>query len=207
MSSKRRQRGSNVPEDLFNIDNNEAENGGSDAPAFGNNSASDIADFGYSSARGHNDGLGQMTSREKIVFKPIDQIHQNRMQPRRALPFRIRHYFSSSDIESMQYGFEKWLTEVNVERKSEFPLRDYLEGDETARVTNIEKMDTELEQTGSVPKMGAMETAFMTVLDLAASIKRDGLVNPISIARSGTDDKGNIHYEIETGERRWLANI
>lgn len=205
MSSKRRQRGSSVPEDLFNIDNNEAENGGSDSPAFGSNSASDIADFGYSSARGYNDGLGQMTSREKIVFKPIEFIHPNRMQPRRALPSKVRHYFSESDIESMAYGFQLWFKEVELERQEDFPLDKYLEGEATHRVTNIEKMDTELEQTGSAPKLGSLETAFMTVVELAASIKRDGLINPISIARSGTDDKGNIHYEIETGERRWLA--
>jgi hypothetical protein len=47
--------------------------------------------------------------------------------------------------------------------------------------------------------MGTLETAFMQVVELAASIMRHGLTNPISIARVGGD------YEIETGERRWLA--
>jgi hypothetical protein len=205
MSSKRRQRG-NVTEDLLgDLTSNEVENGTSDLPAFGGKSAADIADFGYRTAVGHDDRLAQMTNREKIVFKPIELIHQNRSQPRRALPSKVRPYFMDSDAESMAHGFQLWLEEVKVERKSPFPLDELLAGKETSRVEGIETVDTDLEQTGSSPKMGAMETALMQVVELAASIKRDGLINPISIARIGSDDKNNLHYEIETGERRWLA--
>ena len=39
----------------------------------------------------------------------------------------------------------------------------------------------------------------MKIVDLAASIRRDGLSNPISLVRHSD------HYELETGERRWLA--
>ena len=39
----------------------------------------------------------------------------------------------------------------------------------------------------------------MKLIDLAASIRRDSLSNPVSLVRHPD------HYEIETGERRWLA--
>jgi hypothetical protein len=205
MSSKRRQRGNATEDILSDLATNEVENGDSNLPSFGGKSASDISDIGYSSKVGHDDKLAGMTSREKIVFKAIELIHPHRSQPRRALPSKVRPYFMDSDSESMAHGFQLWLEEVKVERKSPFPLDELLAGKETNRVEGIETVDTDLEQTGSSPKMGAMETALMQVVELAASIKRDGLINPISIARIGSDDKNNLHYEIETGERRWLA--
>ena len=199
MSSRRRNRG-NVPDDILeDLASNEVTNGSSDIAFVGGDSASDIADIGYGSAVGHNDPFSQMTTREKIAYKPIDSIHPNRMQPRRTFPTTIRQYFATSSHDDMAYFFEMWLKEVNVERKSDFPLQAYLEGKETQRIEGVEKVDEEIEQIGSALKMGTLETAFMQVVELAASIMRHGLTNPISIARVG----GN--YEIETGERRWLA--
>ena len=46
---------------------------------------------------------------------------------------------------------------------------------------------------------GPLETGFRLVLDLAATIRRDGLINPVTIAHAG------VNYRLETGERRWLA--
>src|SRR5690606_4780692 len=46
---------------------------------------------------------------------------------------------------------------------------------------------------------GPIESALIRVIDLSASIRRDGLTNPITIA----DEDGQ--FIIETGERRWLA--
>jgi hypothetical protein len=48
-------------------------------------------------------------------------------------------------------------------------------------------------------KQGALENALMQIVELAASIKRDGLTNPITVVQTDT------HYLLETGERRWLA--
>jgi hypothetical protein len=199
MSSKRRNRGIVTDDILGDLTNNEVENGSSDIAFVGGDSASDIADIGYGSAVGHKDPFSQMTSREKITYKPIDSIHPNRMQPRRTFPTTIRQYFSTSSHDAMAYFFDHWLAEVNLERKSDFPLKAYLEGAETQRIESVEKVDEEIEQIGSALKMGTLETAFMQVVELAASIMRHGLTNPISIARVGGD------YEIETGERRWLA--
>ncbi len=46
---------------------------------------------------------------------------------------------------------------------------------------------------------GPLQTTFVELLGLAASIRRDKLTNPITLVRY------NDGYLIETGERRWLA--
>ena len=43
----------------------------------------------------------------------------------------------------------------------------------------------------------------MTPQDLAATIYRDGLTNPITVAQQGNQTA--VQYQLETGERRWLA--
>lgn len=196
--SKRRKRGIVTEDILGDLANNEVSTG--DFASTSSGGTSDIADFGYNSAVGHGDPFSEKTNREKIVYKSINLIYPNQMQPRRTLPTGVRQYFSSPDSDAMEYFFGMWLKEINLERKIDFPLRTYLEGKETQRIAGVEKIDEEIEQVGSVPKMGTLETAFMQVVELAASIMRDGLTNPISIARSGSS-----RYEIETGERRWLA--
>jgi hypothetical protein len=47
--------------------------------------------------------------------------------------------------------------------------------------------------------IGILELSLLELVDLAASIRRDGLTNPVTVAQTGD------HYQLETGERRWLA--
>jgi ParB-like nuclease family protein len=199
MSRRRRGRGVNPDDLLGELGNNEVT--GTD---FGDLSASDIADAGYGSTIGHNDTFAKLgRGREKIIRVSIEDIQPNVMQPRRAIPAVMSQYWSGQvNSESMAHFFNQWLDEIDLERKQAnrepFPLDAYLAGEATPRAQHAESDEEQLEQ---IPQssIGPKEMALMTVIDLAASIFRDGLVNPISIAQNGQ------LYEIETGERRWLA--
>ncbi|MGB7337920.1 MAG: ParB/RepB/Spo0J family partition protein [Phototrophicaceae bacterium] len=201
--AKRRDRGDNPDDILSELGSNEA------TSPFGGMSASDIADVAYGSGVGHDDPFAKLgRNREKIHLTEIDAITPNATQPRRAIPASVRQYWSGlSDEESMALFFQRWLDEINLERREasnqeNFPIDAYLAGESTARVTGIDAVgsdnDEQLDQIDT-KKVAPKERALMPVVELAASIRRDGLINPISIAQ-----KGRL-WEIETGERRWLA--
>lgn len=194
MSKRRRDRGDSPNDLLGELRTNETSE-----PAFGGFTASGIADQAYGSSVGHDDPFAQVgRGREKILRKSIEEIHPNASQPRRAVPSALRQYWNQDpSAESLANLFSNWLREVEVERGTNFPLDDYLEGGITPRVAQIES--DQLDQIGSSESTGPKELALMRVVALAASIKRDGLTNPISVAQVG------YSFEIETGERRWLA--
>src|SRR5690606_34285023 len=48
--------------------------------------------------------------------------------------------------------------------------------------------------------LGPLEGSLLALADLAGNIRRNGLMNPISVVRVGE------RYQIETGERGWLAH-
>lgn len=199
MSRRRRERGDSPDDLLGELDSNE-----SSQPAFGDLTASDIADAGYGSTIRHDDLFAKVgRGREKIVRTSIEDIVPNISQPRRAIPAVMsQHWSGQVDNESMAHFFDLWLKEIDVERNlakhDTFPLDAYLAGEATPRAQHAESDEEKLEQ---IPQsnIGPREVALMPVVELAASIFRDGLVNPISIAQNGR------LYEIETGERRWLA--
>jgi len=95
--------------------------------------------------------------------------------------------------------FQRWIEEVKLERaQGEFDITSYLLGENTSRGEQAEKPDEELTSISTSPPSN-IEKSLMKIVDLAASIRRDGLTNPISVVRRGNN------YELETGERRWLA--
>ena len=85
--------------------------------------------------------------------------------------------------------FRIWWGAVQEERGQEFDLGAYLEDGETERSAD----------NAPTFASGPLEKAFLTIIELAASIRRDGLTNPITVAPHGG------FYQLETGERRWLA--
>lgn len=198
--AKRRDRGENTSDLLGELSSNES----TASPFSDNLTASEIADAGYDSLVRHDDGFARINrNREKIVHTSIESISPNRSQPRRAIPSSVRQYWSgSSDFESMANFFNHWLKEINEERKSDgqerFPLDAFINGETTERSKFLEDDEDQLEQI-SDEKVRSKEAAFMPLVELAASIKRDGLINPVSIAKDG------LLWQIETGERRWLA--
>ncbi len=150
-------------------------------------------------------GLGELAldiAAADSEFQPIEavsihDIQPNSIQPRNSIPHDIRDIFALQP-QNIADIFERWIVEVQIEKgQKDFDIVNFLLGAATDRGERAEKQDGENAVAGQLaaPK----ELALMKLIDLAASIRRDGLSNPISLVQQ------DRHYEIETGERRWLA--
>jgi hypothetical protein len=119
---------------------------------------------------------------------PIDAIYPDPAQPRRAVPSTVRQHWSGTpgDVESM---LEYWFAAVESERGMPLDLAGFFEGGETERAHDED----------SAHQPGPLENSLLKLIDLAASIRRDGLSNPITVVSEDSS------YRLETGERRWLA--
>ena len=158
--------------------------------------------------------IGKKAKSDRIRNLDITSIIPDPMQPRRVIPSVIRQ---NSDA-TPQNIITTWLDMIAEERRTrfdramekgdltdhdrpddQFPLEAYLFNGETERgwddQNNIPQSARDV-----IINFGALEASFMKVVDLASSIYRDGLSNPITVAKLESDQ-----YIIETGERRWLA--
>lgn len=135
---------------------------------------------------------------QAIEAVDIFGIVPNLSQPRNVIPHDLSRIIKIVP-NNMLTLFERWIKDVELERKSNFDILGYLRGEETTRGTQAEQL-SEDDTPKNLPQMiSSKEISLMKIVDLAASIRRDGLTNPISVVqRDGL-------YEIETGERRWLA--
>ncbi len=135
---------------------------------------------------GHDMGGGLLDIQTKPIIraKPIDifKIKPNPMQPRRVVPSKYRGGPLMRQIEA-------WLADVRRQTGRAFPLSALIKGEIELRAENSE--------IGF--KASPAEIPLLRLADLAASIRQDGLTNPITVA--GSRDS----YIIETGERRWAA--
>lgn len=193
MSRRRRDRGDSPDDLLSELEENETPS--TTATGF---TASNIADEAYGSAVGVNDPFANLgRDRIKITPRPIDQITPDVIQPRRVIPFVVRHHWNGkSDFASMANLFNMWLAEAHVERGNKsLPIDEILYG----RANERTEVNESLTRVGEEPTTGPIESSLTRVIDLAASIRRDGLTNAITIAAE------NGQFIIETGERRWLA--
>lgn len=145
---------------------------------------------------GKSDLLGDIATAdaqvERVKRIGIFEIHPDLSQPRRAVPSIIRERWDGT-AAGIADLLMLWWGATQDERGTPFDLGAYLEGDET------ERSNESTAHKGSEFKPGPIEASFLTIIGLAASIRRDGLTNPITVARS---ERG---YQLETGERRWLA--
>jgi hypothetical protein len=123
----------------------------------------------------------------------ITNIRPHPAQPRRVLPTRIRQMWIDTNNDVTQLGdiFDLWAKEVAQERGRPFDVRQYLN-----HITLPEEFEAELDH--AEPR-GLLELSFLDLLELAISIKHQGLMNPITVAT-----QGKVHI-LETGERRWFA--
>ena len=145
--------------------------------------------------------FGELSRRESTrqTVRPVSifDIHPDIKQARRAVPTHARAHWSG-DPRDIADLFNAWLGIIAEERRLStqppFDLNDHL----WAEVVESRQRDGEEETRAYDP--GPIERAFRAVIDLAVSIRRDGLANPITIQRTGP----NV-YQLETGERRWLA--
>jgi hypothetical protein len=125
---------------------------------------------------------------------PIEQIYPNTIQPRRVLPPVIRALWDG-EPQSLGTVFTQWEQYINQERQE----RGNAEQFNVERVL-LTQEETDLENASQVA-LGPLEETFLEIINLAASIHRDGLMHPISTVHVRADKM----YIIETGERRWLA--
>lgn len=135
---------------------------------------------------------------QAIEAVSIHDIHPNIMQPRYSIPHDLTDIYELKS-ENIVDIFERWIIEVQLEKaEKDFDITNFLTGDETTRGDRAENDDADSSSLAGLPH-SSKEFALMKLVDLAASIRRDGLSNPISLVRHAD------HFEIETGERRWLA--
>lgn len=118
----------------------------------------------------------------------IFDIFPDPRQPRRTVPHALKAYWSGNPQDTEKL-FTAWIATIERERQTVFDLAAYLDAD-----TDIENPNSERER-----KISPLEESFLTLIDLAVSIRKEGLTNPITVAPFG------LKYTLETGERRWLA--
>jgi len=113
----------------------------------------------------------------------IADIYPDPVQPRRAVPHILRGFWHG-DSRSLAEVFKQWVRLVERERGSKFDIERHLSANE-----DIDRNE----------QPGPLEETLLGLIELAVSIRVDGLTNPITVAPMG------IKYRLETGERRWLA--
>lgn len=121
---------------------------------------------------------------ERVKLINIFEITGNIAQPRRAVPSAVRANWDGNPL-TIADMFSVWWDVTQQERGKAFPLEALLLEDEA----NSDRSE----------QPGPIETSLLQIIDLAVSIRRDGLTNPITIVPNAG------RYLIETGERRWLA--
>lgn len=145
--------------------------------------------------------FGSSKSSKALRAKPTDiyKIQPDPLQPRRAIPSDLRSSWNGNP-HTVNDLFDKWLKAIKKERGGrELNYTDILESNDTFRGTEAETQKDENSPETIMPRSGTLEANFMRLVELAASLKRDSLTNPITVAKNGD------FFIIETGERRWLA--
>jgi hypothetical protein len=121
------------------------------------------------------------------IAKPISifDIYPDPVQPRRAIPSPVRQNWDGR-TDTLADILNYWNTLVIEERGGslEFNLEPYLVAQDEAPRPE---------------KIGPIEASLLDIVELAASIRKNGLTNPITITQAGDV------YRLETGERRWMA--
>ena len=184
MSSRDRRRKIQTEENLLSANPNTLDPKTADAIGFG------LGDLALDIAAADNDF-------QAIEAVSIQQIHPNSIQPRYSIPHDLTDIFALHPRNIVDI-FERWIIEVQLESgQKDFDILPFLHGQATSRGAQAENDSPD--QTTSEHPPSSKEDALMKIVDLAASIRRDGLSNPISLVRHAD------YFEIETGERRWLA--
>lgn len=135
-------------------------------------------------------------NRQSAVPVSIFAIHADPAQPRRSVPYAVRDAVQwRGDPSHIPDIFDTWSQFVTAERGYPFDMRAHLE---ERAYPDIDKTIEGPDISESHP--GPLETTLLKLIELAVSIYREGLTNPITVVSQGIDA-----YRLETGERRWLA--
>lgn len=123
----------------------------------------------------------------------LHDISPDPAQPRRAVPTQVRQRATPATANDRQL-FDTWLLTIaeesgdSIDLTRLFAAADAADDDEPFDALNVEG------------KISPVKHTFIELLMLAYSIRRDGLANPITVFR-----KPDGTYQIESGERRWMA--
>jgi preprotein translocase subunit YajC len=130
-------------------------------------------------------GKSELPDVGRVVARPtpILSIWADVKQPRRAIPLSIRMHWDGNPLDVAAL-LEQWATVAANQAGVTIDLEALLNGEG-------EGIDTD--------KFPSVAQDFIALVRLAAGIKADGLINPITVIES--DSK----LLIESGERRWLA--
>lgn len=126
----------------------------------------------------------EIPERGQMTAKPLPIVHilPDPAQPRRAIPAILM----DEGIDNLQTLVANWHVLVESHLQTEVNVQQMITSG-----SDIDKPDSDL---GYV-------LDFFELISLAASIYKEGLSNPITVVRYGSNER----YMIETGERRWLA--
>jgi hypothetical protein len=123
------------------------------------------------------EGFAKVNS-NKVKLLNIFDLYPDPVQPRRSIPKSIRHDWLPIPGE-MAGLFDHWQQVTGIDPAAYMSIESAVErpaSDDPAAV------------------------AFMALVDLAGSIHRDKLANPVTVVKASPD-----RYTLETGERRWMA--
>jgi len=179
MSSRNRRNQGNPDADMFTAANNAPE-----AP-----SLAEITHniYGGDPNRGPLEGrLGKGISANPL---PINDIYPDRRQPRRVIPSVVLEHWDGG----MENLFSVWTALIR-KLGSTIDIAELIR----AKIKEAPAIDASI-SIDDPPRAHPVEGTLIGIIDLAASIQRDGLLNPISVVPF------NNVYMLETGERRWLA--
>lgn len=149
---------------------------------------------------------GDANSVESIGLVSIFEITPDPAQPRRVVPNTVRSRAEwNGGPETTKGLFDAWIDAFAEESDMDSRTARMIVG----RLLEGKPLDEDdMYQDGSEAErhMGPVTASLLAVVDLAASIRRDGLINPATLYQTDpAAPPGQSGYRIETGERRWLA--
>lgn len=135
---------------------------------------------------------------KRILAEPISimRILPDPQQPRRVIPSIVRAAMQQSASPLDEWAIRAYCETTGTKHKTLNLHTSAALETVTELYRKIIKGSDDVQRPA---QPGPIEAALLKVADLAATIRRDGLLNPISVFK---DADG---YQIETGERRWLA--
>lgn len=153
----------------------------------------EAADEIYDPGNGDSDTRASELSTGRVVAKPVDimTICADIMQPRRSIPLRIRGDWDGHP-ERVAQLLLAWHAAAEESIQQKINATKILKG----LGDGIDYKDAE----GKPAPLPTVAKKYVDLLQVAASIHKDKLINPITISRR------KDMFLIETGERRWLAH-
>lgn len=140
------------------------------------------------------DAINALKAVKKEHIKPINifEVVPDYLQPRRAVPSAVRQAWGFNVSEDgMLSLFDHWIAASSNEAVIEY---------ETMKQTIVLRvMGGDSDEDEEELPVGDIGSGLIALASLAGNIRHHGLTNPISVYKTKSG------YQIETGERRWLA--